>query len=55
MEDDDVCKRVLIDRATEFAQNINTYRRNGFDSPIFDLLDISIRPGIWDLYANDSE
>ena len=48
MEDDDTCKRILRDRAKSFADNLETSRLNAHYSPIFDILDISIRVGLYD-------
>ena len=42
MEDDDVCKHILIARARECSANLDTCRRNDFSSPIFDILDVSM-------------
>ena len=48
MDDDDPIKRVLVARTHEFTQDLEKNRRNENDSPIFDLLDTSIRTGMYD-------
>ena len=48
MEDDDTCKRILRDRAQFFADNLESSRQNVHSSPIFDILDVSIRVGLYD-------
>ena len=42
MEDDDICKRILFNRAKVFADNLEMSRQNAHYSPIFDIVDISI-------------
>ena len=42
MEDHDICKRILCNRARVFADNPET------SSPIFDILHISIQVGLFD-------
>ena len=42
MEDDDTCKRILVERSHDFVENPEVGRRNEFCSPIYDILNISI-------------
>ena len=48
MEDDDVCKRILIARAHEFSEDVDKGRMNVNCSPIFDILSVSIQVGVYD-------
>ena len=48
MDQGDVCRQILVARTNEFIQNMQKHRLNEFDSQIFDLLDVSIRLGIYD-------
>ena len=48
MEDDDICKRILVTRARVFADNIEAARLNINCSPIFDILSVSIQVGLYD-------
>ena len=41
-------KRILRDRAKFLADNLETSRQNAHYNPIFDILDISIRVGLYD-------
>ena len=49
MKDEDVCKRILIARTNDFADNFNLARQNEFCSPIFDILNVSIQVGMYDI------
>ena len=46
---DDVCKRILTSRSHDFANNLEVGRRNECGSQIFDILNVSILLGIYDL------
>ena len=48
MEDHDICKRILNSRARSFVENLETNRRNDFDSPIYDILEVSIQVGLFE-------
>ena len=49
MDDDDVCKRICTTRSRDFVNNLDVGRRNECGSPIFDLLNVSILVGVYDL------
>ena len=48
LEDDAICKRVLMERAREFSENVNIGKLNRFDSPIFEILSTSIDVGLYE-------
>ena len=48
-EDDDICKRILIARATEFSANMALGRINEFSSPIYDILNTSIQADLYEI------
>ena len=47
LDDDDICKRLLMSRTNDFTEDMCKHRRNENDSPIFDLLDTSIKLGLY--------
>ena len=49
LDDDDICKRILKVRTNEFVKDIQKHRLNEHDSPVFDLLDVSIRTGMYEI------
>ena len=48
LNDDDRCKRILVNRANELCENLNVKKRNEFSSPIFDILNTSIQVELFD-------
>ena len=49
MGDEDICKRILVNRAEEFCDNRNTCMRNEFASPIFDILNTCLQVDLFDV------
>ena len=48
LEDDAICKRVLIERANEYALDVNKSKANEYDSPIFEILNTSWDVGLYE-------
>ena len=49
MEDDIFCKRILVQRMRDSLENEQKSSINENDSPIFDILNISKRIGLYDI------
>ena len=43
MEDNEICKRILVTRSKEFCENMEVCMTNEFSSPIFNILNTSIQ------------
>ena len=52
LDDDAICKRILKERSLEFSQNIPRSRTNEYDSPIFEIINVSIDTGLYDTVMN---
>ena len=52
MSDECIYKQIFIMRTVHFCEDIVTGMENKFDSPIFDLLRISIIFGLFDMVIN---
>ena len=48
LDDDAICKRVLIERANEYTLDVNKSKANDFDSPIFEILNTSRDVGLYE-------
>ena len=52
LDDDAICKRILIRRSLEFAQNTTVASLNRNNSPIFEIMKTSMEMGMFDICMN---
>ena len=48
LKEDDICKKIFVNRANQFARNIEQGLRNQHDSPVFDILKVALVLGLFD-------
>ena len=49
MEDNDVCKRILVNRSQEYVEDVAKGRLNEYSSPVFDLINTCSQVGLYDV------